>query len=139
MSLEDSLEVSRRLLVNKLILLLILSFSINASEMEEILIDDLQEVVTLKKRYDNNLLKLMNDASVELKKSWSDKLAKELARVYTLVIKKNKNYFIVDVFKPVLENEKFKESFKQNLKKEDYEHFLQSVKDLKREKQHGNG
>lgn len=125
--------------MNNILIMLLFSFSLCATEMEEILIEDLQEVKELHKRHDNTVLKLMNDTSVELNKSWSDNLAKELARVYALVIIKNKNYFVVDTLNPILNNSNLDRIFKENLSEEDYQHFLNSLKILKREKTEGNG
>ena len=125
--------------MNKFLIFFLLSFSLFATEMEEILIEDLKEVKELTKRHDNTVLKLMNDTSLELSKSWSDSLAKELARVYALVLTKNKNYFIVAVLNPILKNSKLDKAFKEHLSEDDYNHFLNSIKTLNRERKNGNG
>lgn len=125
--------------MNKLLLLLFFfSHTLLATELRPILIEDLKKVHHLEKRHDNRVLKLMADSSRELNKEWSEELVKELARVYSIVVKKNPNYFIVSVFSPILKDKRLDHSFSKLLSKKDYEHFLLSVKKREHEIKFGN-
>lgn len=90
---------------------------------------------------DNQLFTLIGDASIELKKHWSPRLAREVARVFNELLDVNQNYFLVELIDPVAEArpDQFVPILDKVLSKKNKVLYRQLLEMDRREEREGNG
>lgn len=119
----------------------VLSFSVHSQAKASVELKELQAIEKVEKKQKNKVFKVLRKANTSLKKKMNDELLKEVARVYTLLHKVDKNYYTVEPFSDLLEvkNSPFKKKMKEYLPKKDYEIFEENVETLLDEIKNGNG
>ncbi len=124
-----------------LIFVLFLSFSSFGSNLKDTYILKLKSIEKIEKNGDNKLFTLIKNSSKELSQDWSPELAKELARVFNILVDVNQNYFLVELLQPVINKRKklFMPILNKALSKKNLEEFKMMQKILKREETTGNG
>ncbi|MCF8060044.1 MAG: hypothetical protein K9K67_12155 [Bacteriovoracaceae bacterium] len=121
-------------------ILVIFSLSSLATNLKDSYLLELKNIKTIQKNGDNKLFSLLKNSSKELEKDWSPELAKELARVFNILLNVNQNYFLVELIQPVLNRKKkeFLPILDKALSKKNREEFKMMQKILKREESEGN-
>lgn len=83
------------------VLLTWMSFAAQASNSQDCYLNKLKAIAAIQGRGNEQLLVLIRQSSDSLADTWSPVLARELARVYNLLLDANQNYFLVELIESV--------------------------------------